>query len=120
MTDDEKNEFRRLLLEQRDTILEEAKSHREGDTPGLPGEDIVDRAERELERALDHRIVEGDANLLEKINVALKRLEEGSYDICARCGDSIPLERLRAKPAVSLCRACQQAKENGSIVESID
>ncbi len=51
----------------------------------------------------------GDALSFE---AALERLEEGTYDKCAQCGGEIPIERLKAKPAVTLCVQCQSAKES--------
>jgi DnaK suppressor protein len=62
---------------------------------------------------VNDRIVEDDLNLLQKIDLALSRLEAGTYEECANCGDAIPLERLVAKPSVSLCVPCQELKDAG-------
>lgn len=52
----------------------------------------------------------GNAGLkeMELIRAALGRIEDGSYGICARCGDDISIERLRAVPHTPLCRDCAQ------------
>ena len=42
-----------------------------------------------------------------EINNALRRIEEGSYGICENCGETIPIERLRAMPQAKLCVRCQ-------------
>ena len=55
--------------------------------------------------------MQSDENLLEKIEFALSRIDDGTYVTCVRCGTSIPVERLEAKPAVSLCVRCQDEKE---------
>ena len=39
---------------------------------------------------------------------ALKRMDEGTYGKCERCGRDIPPERLEARPTASLCVACAQ------------
>jgi DnaK suppressor protein len=60
---------------------------------------------------IDNTIAGRDVNLLEKIDFALQRIENGSYEQCASCGEKIPLERLKAKPSASLCVTCQSTKE---------
>ena len=37
---------------------------------------------------------------------ALKRIEDGSYGICARCGEDISDARLAAVPHTMVCKAC--------------
>lgn len=44
---------------------------------------------------------------LNKIERALQRMEDGIYGICAHCGESILLSRLRVKPYAMLCVNCQ-------------
>lgn len=40
---------------------------------------------------------------LEDINAALHAIDEGTYGICAICGEDIPLERLEAMPTADKC-----------------
>ena len=40
------------------------------------------------------------------LNTALRRIEDGSYGICQKCGDDISPERLAAVPYAALCRTC--------------
>lgn len=107
----QKDRFRKLLLDQRDRV-----------TASIDGEDPAEnqdlRDPEELATLItrtevNDRIVEDDLNLLQKIDLALSRLEAGTYEACANCGDSIPLERLLAKPSVSLCVPCQELKDAG-------
>jgi RNA polymerase-binding transcription factor DksA len=68
-----------------------------GDLPNFTGND-------EVIEALD-----GEARReLALIRGALNRLEGGSYGICARCAEDIPVARLRARPAAALCVSCAQ------------
>lgn len=46
-------------------------------------------------------------DVLEQIESALERIEEGSYGTCERCGKPINPERLDALPYATLCIACQ-------------
>lgn len=50
----------------------------------------------------------GRANQLELrlLNDALKRIADGSYGTCAKCGDDISQARLEAVPHAMVCRNC--------------
>ena len=41
-----------------------------------------------------------------QIEHALSRIEDGSYGICAKCGDDIAPKRLEALPTATECIAC--------------
>ena len=45
---------------------------------------------------------------------ALRRIQEGTYGICADCGKRIPAARLQAKPEATRCVACQTEYERRS------
>jgi DnaK suppressor protein len=44
--------------------------------------------------------------MLRDVDRALRKLEEGTYGICDRCGTLIPAERLEARPWSVLCVEC--------------
>ena len=48
---------------------------------------------------------------LNKVNEALRRLEEGTYGNCFECGDEIAGPRLRALPFAVRCQACEERRE---------
>lgn len=48
---------------------------------------------------------------IEAIDRALVKLEAGRYGRCEQCGKDIPLLRLEALPAASVCIGCAQAGE---------
>jgi len=48
---------------------------------------------------------------LKKIDLALQRLNEGNYGVCADCGQAIHIERLKAIPFALFCKECQEEKE---------
>ena len=86
--------YRKRLQEQFDEVTGEIRDH----------SDLGD-----LE--VDPAIRGSEEKLLEKIELALKRLEEGSYGKCIGCDADISSDRLDAKPSVSLCTKCQENKE---------
>lgn len=47
-----------------------------------------------------------------QIDDALRRIDDGSYGSCAKCGAQIPSERLEVLPHARFCVPCQQ-KQNG-------
>ncbi len=48
---------------------------------------------------------------LARIAAAMKRIENGEYGDCLRCGESIALERLVIDPAATLCITCASQAE---------
>ena len=109
----DREKIEKLLHEQRREIEHEVVSHGglRADESNSDFKDPEDRAAGLGDALLDSNIANRDMNLIEKIDFALQRLEEGTYEKCASCGKDIPIERLMAKPSASLCVDCQAAKE---------
>lgn len=63
--------------------------------------------EREKDLALEGNI----QDLLDKVNTAIEKLEEGTYGVCDSCGVEINAKRLTALPWASLCLDCQDRLE---------
>lgn len=85
------------LISQLDTVTRELETH--ADSAAVAGSEV------------EESIVHSNELLVGKINLALQRIEEGSYGRCSECDGEIAAERLEAKPSVSLCTSCQQKKE---------
>lgn len=49
---------------------------------------------------------------MEQIGEALRRIAEGEYGTCARCGGAIPRERLEILPHARFCVPCQQKQQS--------
>lgn len=111
MTATEKKELRAALLSQRKQITSDVSRHRvQGKGVGVIA-DETERADVIADNMVEHRLGYSESKLLEKIDYALDRLNEGSYGICDDCKEKINIERLKAKPSVSLCIECQSKKE---------
>jgi RNA polymerase-binding protein DksA len=52
---------------------------------------------------------------LDQVNVALARMNDGTYGTCANCGKQINPARLEAHPSSTLCIDCQQRADNGRL-----
>lgn len=48
-----------------------------------------------------------------RINLALRRIDGGTFGICMSCKEKIPLERLEVIPAADKCVSCQEQLEMG-------
>jgi DnaK suppressor protein len=57
-------------------------------------------------------------HFLRMIEAALARIEEGTYGVCACCGDEINSRRLEALPWTRLCLRCQEASEHGELIDN--
>ena len=44
---------------------------------------------------------------LHSTEAALKRIEDGTYGVCAYCGNEIEIERLKIRPASNSCVTCK-------------
>jgi RNA polymerase-binding protein DksA len=67
----------------------------------------TDTFERERDLSLSNNI----RDLLDKIDRAVDRIDEGSYGLCERCGRPIEKARLKALPYATLCVKDKQAEE---------
>lgn len=59
-------------------------------------------------RQTDFGLQQNIERLLEQVEKALKRIDEGTYGRCERCGRPISKERLEAIPYASTCVDCQE------------
>jgi len=104
--------FRRKLLDWKEDILRETKetiNNLQEDTSHHP--DLTDRASSETERSLELRARDRQRKLVNKINAALKRIEDGTYGYCEESGEPIGLKRLEARPIATLSIEAQERHE---------
>ncbi len=72
---------------------------------------LADLGSDASERDKEIDILETEERILDRIERALRKIEEGSYGICEDCGKEIPPERLEAIPYALKCRECQEREE---------
>jgi DnaK suppressor protein len=114
------NHFRDLLLDERQRVAAALQNLHE-DHPGSladeTGEDaasdnhLADTATDTYDRELDYTLEENSEHVLASIDAALKRIEDGTYGTCTKCGKQIARERLEARPSATLCIDCQRERE---------
>jgi DnaK suppressor protein len=111
--------FRLVLESERDRLVHAVQAvHHEGslleETGDLAigsGDHIADSATETYLRELDEGLEENAEHLLDEIDAALVRIQDGSYGLCTACGRPISKERLEALPYATLCIDDKRALE---------
>ncbi len=109
--------FKKLLLQERERLESERRTKAEEHAD--LGEELADyddhhpadTASETYERTKDYAIDENFREMVEQIDSALRKIEDGSYGLCDRCGDPINRARLSAIPSATLCIKCQETIE---------
>ena len=73
--------------------------------------DPNDRATMESDRSFELRLRGRERKLLDKIDEAIARIDDGTYGICAECGEEIRIKRLEARPVAKFCINCKTRQE---------
>lgn len=104
--------FRKRLIDWRDQLLKESNGTistlRENT---FSAADATDRASVESNRALELRTRDRARKLINKINEAMRRIEDGSYGYCEETAQPIGVRRLEARPIATLSIEAQERHE---------
>ena len=116
MTNTEVTLYREKLLALRASLLGDM-THMEDDslqdhakTVSIPTDKEElgsDNAEQELALTL----LGSDEDILDQVEAAIYRIEDGSYGRCDECGEQIPKSRLDAIPYAADCVRCASQQE---------
>lgn len=113
LTKKELKKFQELLEEKRKIVLERARQMlSEGmvlDANDLPDE--MDLASSEYIQSFEFRLRGREKSLLSKLDLALKKIDDGTFGICEICDEPIGKKRLEARPETSLCIKCKEDQE---------
>lgn len=102
------------LIEQRDALLEVADSSREAAETVELDQTRVGRVSRMDAMQAQAMAKESDRRrllALQRIDAALKRIEDGEYGYCASCDEAISARRLEVDPVATLCIDCASKAE---------
>ena len=73
--------------------------------------DQGETSELDTQDELEFALIQMKAETLNRIDAALRRLEEGTYGRCFECGNEIAATRLRALPFAVRCKDCEEIRE---------
>ncbi len=110
----ELKKFQELLQDKRKAVLERARrmlseENMTLDTNDLPDE--MDLAASEYLQSFEFRLRGREKSLLSKLDLALHKIDEGTFGVCEICEEPIGKKRLEARPETTLCIKCKEDQE---------
>lgn len=80
--------------------------------------DGADVLETEVQNDLAFALMESRAEMIARIDEALRRVDAGRYGRCVECGDAIGAPRLNALPFATRCVGCERDRERVGTVST--
>lgn len=121
ISEEMKQALRRRLVEEKNHLLERIRGIDQGGLHEPLGSSISelslydnhpgDVGSEVFERSKDFALRENARLVIDAIDGALEKMENGAYGLCDVCGAEISRERLVAVPYTTLCIRCKQADE---------
>ena len=109
------NELKKMLEDRRRELLNEVQGRmRDVRMEGNKDRDVLDQGESsevDIQEDIEFALIQMKSETLNKIDAALRRLEDHTYGDCFECGDQISEARLRALPFAVRCKDCEEARE---------
>ncbi len=123
---DRENRIRKILINQRNEILKEAKQEISNFTKGEEKQivetalddgdwSVVDLSEDIILKKLSQHKIN-----LNRIDETLRKLKQGTYGICEECGSEINEGRLKIMPFAIYCVDCMERIEKLEEIESFE
>jgi DnaK suppressor protein len=104
--------FRKQLMTWRGQLLQESSETITHLQKELQAEsDLIDCAANETDRTIELRARDRGWKLINKIEDALRRIDDGSYGYCEETGEPIGIKRLEARPIATLSLEAQERHE---------
>ncbi len=108
--------FKRKLLEMRRDLLGQVERKKlyskEVGEDGIP--DSGDVAAYSYSKEVLMGLGENERTKLRLVEEALAKIDEGTYGVCERCEEAIPVKRLELLPFTRYCVQCQTELERES------
>ena len=73
--------------------------------------DVVDQASSYTEKNVEMKTINRQIKLISKIDLAIKKIKDGTYGYCEETAEPIGIKRLIARPIATLCIAAQEKHE---------
>jgi DnaK suppressor protein len=104
------DDLKKVLLKKQKELnnrMEQLKVEASNDGEPISADFEEQAVERESEEVIEE-VSRVTRHELAEIRVALERINQGTYGVCAECGDDIPMKRLEALPFAMYCTDCQE------------
>ena len=108
-----KTYFKKRLMEWRNEIIENNTKSLYLNEIGheISSPDMVDQASSQTEKNVEMRTINRQRKLLNKIDKAIKKINDDTYGYCEETGEPIGLKRLIARPIATLTIEAQEKHE---------
>jgi RNA polymerase-binding protein DksA len=114
--------FRERLLEERQRVVD-AIDNIHTENPGSLGDETDERTYQDnhlgdiatatFDREMASTLEDNSQHVLDEIDAALARIDEGTFGTCQACGKPIGADRLEALPWATLCIEDKRKQERG-------
>jgi DnaK suppressor protein len=116
-------ELKKMLEDRRRELMTEVQGRiRDVRSDNGRERDVLDQGESsevDIQEDIEFALIQMKSETLNKVNEALRRLDEATYGNCFECGDEISEARLRALPFAVRCKDCEQERETAAQRERI-
>ena len=108
-----KTYFKKRLMEWRNEIIENNTKSLYLNEIGheISSPDMVDQASSQTEKNVELRTINRQRKLLNKIDKAIKKINDDTYGYCEETGEPIGIKRLIARPIATLTIEAQEKHE---------
>ncbi|MBI4802963.1 MAG: TraR/DksA family transcriptional regulator [Elusimicrobia bacterium] len=114
-TKKEISEIRARLSELRSDIAKTVGDKRALDMTEPEVGDSIDQAAQSLDKEILFELSDNERTMLDNIEAALRKIENGTYGVCEHCKKRIEKKRLSALPSARYCLLCQSGSEKNRI-----
>lgn len=112
--------YRKLLLKLKEDFIHDIQNMAEnpgtkdGESRDVSGhvQHMADVATDMYDREFNFGLASNEREIINKIDLALKKIGDQSFGLCILCKKSIPVARLKAIPYVETCLKCQEKLES--------
>jgi len=110
------DEIRRILTARRNELLNQIQNNLRDARAEASGQNRYrvesgETTEVHPEDELAFALLQLRGQVLNRIDEAMRQLDEGTYGYCGECGDPIAPPRLRALPFAVRCKDCEEMRE---------
>ncbi len=75
---------------------------------------MADMATDNFDREFSLDLASAEQTILNRIDEALRKIDDGSYGVCENCNKPISFKRLKAVPYAKLCIKCKENEEKNA------
>ena len=117
------NELKKILEDRHSALTHEVHGRIRGArTDSTRGYQVLDEGESsevDIQDDIEFALIQMKSETLNRIDTALRRINDGTYGGCFECGGQIAEARLRALPFAMRCKDCEEAHETSEYRERI-